>query len=142
MAAWTISRLIVDSFSFEEVHSILALNNGQVIGCFDEMSSFYGQLDFFELWPPLLIEKHSSLSMGVAHGHAISKTTWKKLHSTSHVSFSMHLFTKCVLPATTTMTGNCLIFLQNTKFSWTNLNSQCRNTFPVISITIQGIKLH
>ena len=31
-------------FSFEELHSILAQNNGHVLGCFDEMSSFYGQL--------------------------------------------------------------------------------------------------
>ena len=43
-------RLIVDSFSFEEVHFPLALNNGQVHGCFDEVSSFYGHLDLFKLW--------------------------------------------------------------------------------------------
>ena len=41
-------QLIVDYFSFEELHSILARNNGQVLGCFDEMSSFYGQLDLFK----------------------------------------------------------------------------------------------
>ena len=36
-------QLIVDYFSFEKLHSILARNNGQLCGCFDEMSSF--------LWP-------------------------------------------------------------------------------------------
>ncbi len=41
-------QLIVDHFSFEELHSILARNGGQVLGCFDEMSSFYGQLDLFK----------------------------------------------------------------------------------------------
>ena len=41
-------QLIVDYFSFEELHSILARNNGQGLGCFDEMSSFYGQLDLFK----------------------------------------------------------------------------------------------
>ena len=91
-------QLIVDYFSFEELHSILARNDGQVLGCFDEMSSFYGQLDLLSTWARPSIERHSSLSMEVAHGHEISKTTrqqLKKPHSTSQVSFSLHLFTKC-----------------------------------------------
>ena len=41
-------QLIVDYFSFEELHVILSRNNGQVLGAFDEMSSFYGQLDLFK----------------------------------------------------------------------------------------------
>ena len=41
-------QCIVDYFSFEELHSILAQNDGQVLGCFDEMSSFYGQHDLFK----------------------------------------------------------------------------------------------
>ncbi len=41
-------QLIVDYFSFEKLHSILVKNGGQVLGCFDEMSSFYGQLDLFK----------------------------------------------------------------------------------------------
>ena len=41
-------QLIVDYFSFEELHSVLSRNKGQVLGAFDEMSSFYGQLDLFK----------------------------------------------------------------------------------------------
>ena len=41
-------QLIVDHFSFEELHSIMYRNSGQILGCFDEMSSFYGQLDLYK----------------------------------------------------------------------------------------------
>jgi len=41
-------QLIVDHFSFEELHAILSRNNGQVLGAFDEITSFYGQLDLFK----------------------------------------------------------------------------------------------
>ena len=38
----------MDHFSFEELHAILSRNNGQVLGAFDEITSFYGQLDLFK----------------------------------------------------------------------------------------------
>ena len=41
-------QLIVDHFSFEELHSIMCRNRGQILGLFDEMSSFYGQLDLYK----------------------------------------------------------------------------------------------
>ena len=41
-------QLIVDHFSFEELHSIMSQNNGQILGCFDEMSTLYGQLDLYK----------------------------------------------------------------------------------------------
>ena len=41
-------QLIVDHFSFEELHSIMCRNRSQVLDCFDEMSSFYGQLDLYK----------------------------------------------------------------------------------------------
>ena len=41
-------QLVVDHFSFEELHSIMCRNRGQVLGLFDEMSSFYGQLDLYK----------------------------------------------------------------------------------------------
>ena len=41
-------QLIVDYFSFEELHAILSRNKGQVLGTYDEISSFYGQLDLFK----------------------------------------------------------------------------------------------
>ena len=44
----TCPQLIVDHFSFEELHSIMSRSNGQVLGCFDEMCSFYGQLDLYK----------------------------------------------------------------------------------------------
>lgn len=40
-------QLIVDHFSFEELHTIMCRNRGQILGFFDEMSSFYGQLDLY-----------------------------------------------------------------------------------------------
>ena len=49
-------QLVVDHFSFEEFHSIMCRNRSQVLGCFDEMRSFYGQLDL----PQQLIEKPCS----------------------------------------------------------------------------------
>ncbi len=41
-------QLIVDHFSFEELHCIMSRNNGQILGCFDEMSTLYGQLDLYK----------------------------------------------------------------------------------------------
>lgn len=41
-------QLIVDHFSVEELHSIMCHNHGQILGLFDEMSSFYGQLDLYK----------------------------------------------------------------------------------------------
>ena len=42
------SQLIVNHFSFEELHAIMCRNRGQVLGLFDEMSTFYGQLDLYK----------------------------------------------------------------------------------------------
>ena len=41
-------QLIVHHFSFEELHSIMCCNRGQILGLFDEMSSFYGQFDLYK----------------------------------------------------------------------------------------------
>ena len=41
-------QLIVDHFSFEELHAIMCRNRSQVLGCFDELSTFYGQLDLYK----------------------------------------------------------------------------------------------
>ncbi len=41
-------QLIIDHFSFEELHTIMCRNRGQILGLFDEMSSFYGQLDLYK----------------------------------------------------------------------------------------------
>ncbi len=41
-------QLLVDNFSFEELHSIMKRNGHQMMGMFDEMSSFYAQLDLFK----------------------------------------------------------------------------------------------
>ena len=47
-------QLIIDHFSFEELHSVMRNNGGQMLGLFNEMSTLYGQLDLF---------KHSSSTM-------------------------------------------------------------------------------
>ena len=41
-------QLIIDPFSFEELHSVMKRNGGQMLGLFDEMSSLYAQLDLFK----------------------------------------------------------------------------------------------
>ena len=41
-------QLLVDNFSFEELHAIMKRNGNQMMGMFDEMSSFYAQLDLFK----------------------------------------------------------------------------------------------
>ena len=41
-------QLLVDNFSFEELHCILKRNGHQALGMFDEMSSFCAQLDLFK----------------------------------------------------------------------------------------------
>ena len=46
-------QLLVDNFSFEELHCLMKRNGHQMLGMFDEMSSFYAQLDLF---------KHSGIS--------------------------------------------------------------------------------
>lgn len=42
------SQLIIDNFSFEELHKIVCRNQSQVLGCFDEMCTFYRQLDLYK----------------------------------------------------------------------------------------------
>lgn len=39
-------QLIIDHFSFEELHTVM--NRCQVLGMFDELSCFYGQLDLYK----------------------------------------------------------------------------------------------
>jgi len=51
-------QLIVDHFSFEELHAILSRNNGWVLGACDEITSFYGQLNLFNIQDLLLIGRH------------------------------------------------------------------------------------
>ena len=41
-------QLCIDHFSFEELHSVMRRNNGQVLGLFDEMSTLYSLLDLFK----------------------------------------------------------------------------------------------
>ena len=41
-------QILVDNFSFEELHCVMKRNGNQVLGIFDEMSSFYAQLDLFK----------------------------------------------------------------------------------------------
>ena len=41
-------QLLVDNFSFEELHSVMKRNGNQMLGLFDKMSSFYPQLDLFK----------------------------------------------------------------------------------------------
>lgn len=41
-------QLIIDHFSFEELHTVMLKNNCKVLGMFDELSCFYGQLDLYK----------------------------------------------------------------------------------------------
>lgn len=41
-------QLLVDNFSFEELHCILKRNGNKFWVCFNKMSIFYGQLDLFK----------------------------------------------------------------------------------------------
>ena len=41
-------QMLVDNFSFEELHCILKRNGNKTLGMFDEMSAFYAQLDLFK----------------------------------------------------------------------------------------------
>ena len=41
-------QLIVDHFSFEELHALMCRNRSQILGCFDELSTFYRQLDLYK----------------------------------------------------------------------------------------------
>ena len=44
----TPSQLIVDHFSFEELHTVMLRNDCKLLGFFDELSCFYGQLDLYK----------------------------------------------------------------------------------------------
>lgn len=39
---------LVEQFSFEQLHSIMANNNGSALGFYDEMSTMYEQLDIYK----------------------------------------------------------------------------------------------
>ena len=41
-------QLIIDNFSFEELHHVMKRNGSQILGLFDEMSTLYGQLDLYK----------------------------------------------------------------------------------------------
>lgn len=41
-------QLIIDHFSFEELHTVMLRNRCQLLGMFDELSCFYGQLDLYK----------------------------------------------------------------------------------------------
>ena len=41
-------QLLMDTFSFEELHRIMKRNHNQMLDLFEEMSSFYAQLDLFK----------------------------------------------------------------------------------------------
>ena len=41
-------QLIIDNFSFEELHHVMKRNGSQILGLFDEMSTLYAQLDLYK----------------------------------------------------------------------------------------------
>ena len=41
-------QLIIDHFSFEELHTVMLRNECKLLGMFDELSCFYGQLDLYK----------------------------------------------------------------------------------------------
>lgn len=41
-------QLIMDNFSFEELHHVMKRNGSQVLRLFDEMSTLYAQLDMYK----------------------------------------------------------------------------------------------
>ncbi len=41
-------QLIIDQFSFEELHSVMSNNGGQVMGLYDELESFWQSLDVYK----------------------------------------------------------------------------------------------
>ena len=41
-------QLIIDQFSFEELHSVLSNNGGQVMGLYDELESYWQSLDVYK----------------------------------------------------------------------------------------------
>ena len=41
-------QLIIDNFSFEELHHVMKRNGSHILGLFDEMSTLYGQLDLYK----------------------------------------------------------------------------------------------
>ena len=41
-------QLIIDHFSFEELHTVMSRNECKLLGMFDELSCFYGQLDLYK----------------------------------------------------------------------------------------------
>ena len=40
-------QLIIDHFSFEELHAVMLRNESKLLGMFDELSCCYGQLDLY-----------------------------------------------------------------------------------------------
>ena len=79
-------QLIVDHFSLEQLHAILSRNNGQVLGAFDEITSFYGQLDLF---------KRTQWVIMVLKFPELYLVPLRKQPSISQASFNQHLPFKC-----------------------------------------------
>ena len=41
-------QLLVEQFSFEQLHTVMANNKGAALGLYDEMSTMYEQLDVYK----------------------------------------------------------------------------------------------
>ena len=72
-------QLLVDNFSFEELHSVIKRNGNQTLGLFDEMSSFYAQLDLFKHtglvfinWKNLIYFRRLSIYVHMLHIHILA----------------------------------------------------------------------
>ena len=91
-------QLIVDHFSFEELHSMMCRNHSQILGLFDEMSTFYGHLDLYKHSSTvdrktlLTLNMEESLGLGISSPIALP---WRRPHLMSRDLSSQHSFTKC-----------------------------------------------
>ena len=68
-------QLLVDNFSFEELHSVMKRNGNQTLGLFDEMSSFYAQLDLFKHTGMVIINLYSPRGLSI-HVATTSTLPW------------------------------------------------------------------
>ena len=123
-------QLIVDHFSFEELHSIMCRNQGQILGLLTRWSAFAVN-SISTSTPRLLTEKLRWHWTADALGPKISSPTvqqWRRQHLMSLASFNQY---SCILCLTLYQmqigwtTVSCLIFLQRDAFERLGHSNAC-----------------
>ena len=127
----TSPQRLVEQFSFEQLHSVMASNNGTALGLYDEMSTMYEQLDIYK-HAGSRQDRYTLLKL--YNGSSWARTFRKVSARVPHTAFNMSGFIQPALlldllerkTSMVSMTDNCLTVLQKL--------IQCMTSWPHLTL--------